>query len=110
VSGVEFFLENDEIATMLGLLLMITGYFVEVVEGRRCKKITKTITLIVYSLSVPIIIILLSFFYDDIKALIKSLVMFITTLICCLVEIFWHGDGKYYKKFGLHLLFNVFSK
>lgn len=110
VSGVEFFLENDELATMLGLLLMITGYFVEVIEGRRCKKITKTITLVVYSLSVPIIIILLSFFYEDIKALIKGLVMFIATLICCLVEIFWHGDGKYYKRFGLHLLFNVFSK
>uniref|UniRef100_U9T211 Uncharacterized protein n=1 Tax=Rhizophagus irregularis (strain DAOM 181602 / DAOM 197198 / MUCL 43194) TaxID=747089 RepID=U9T211_RHIID len=39
VSGVEFFLENDEIATMLGLLLMITGYFVEVVEGRSWLKL-----------------------------------------------------------------------
>jgi hypothetical protein len=110
VSGVEIFLENDEIVTMLGILLMITGYFVEIVERRRCKKITKIIILVVYSLSVPIIIALLSFLYDDIEAIITSLVMLLATLICCLVEIFWHGDGKYYKEFGFHSLFSVFTK
>lgn len=110
VSGVEIFLENDEIVTMLGLLLIITGYFAEIVKGKRCKRITKIITLVIYSLSVPIIIVFLSFLYDDIKALNTSLVILLVTLICCLVEIFWHGDGKYYKEFGFHLLVSNFSK